>query len=279
MMNNPIGVLIPYKEGMDLVKEFRKAQDMGLESCQLCIWNEKFYAPEYAAACKAALDETGFRITTVWAGWSGPCEWNFTYGPSTVGLVPPAYRAARTNALKMASDFAFAIGVPYIATHVGFLPDCPNHPDFIGTVAALIHVCRYMAPRGQKFLFETGQETPMTVVRAIEAIGTGNCGINFDTANLILYGNGNSLDALDMFGKYVLDTHIKDGFYPDDPNRTGRQVQIGEGRANIRAILARLRELGYTGALTIEREISGEQQKKDIAAARELLLGWMAEIE
>ena len=196
-----------------------------------------------------------------------------------MGLVPPAYRAARTEALKKASDFALVIGVPYIATHVGFLPDCPNHPDFIGTVAALTHVCRYMGKRGQKFLFETGQETPMTVVRAIEAIGTGNCGINFDTANLILYGNGNSLDALDMFGQYVLDTHLKDGFYPTDTNYTGRQMPIGEGRANIRAILKRLRELGYKGALTIEREISGEQQQKDIAAARELMLGWMAEIE
>ena len=279
MMKNPIGVLIAYRDNMDLAAEFRKAQEMGLESCQLCIWNEKYYAKEYALACKAALEETGFRITTVWAGWSGPCEWNFTLGPSTIGLVPPAYRAARTEALKMASDFALVIGVPYIATHVGFLPDCPNHPDFIGTVAALRHVCRYMAPRGQKFLFETGQETPMTIVRAIEAIGTSNCGINFDTANLILYGNGNSLDALDMFGQYVLDTHIKDGFYPTDCNFTGRQVPIGEGRANIPAILKKLRELGYEGALTIEREISGEQQKKDIAAAREFLLSHMAEIE
>lgn len=118
----------------------------------------------------------------------------------------------------------------------------------------------------------------MTIVRAIEAIGIGNCGINFDTANLILYGNGNSLDALDMFGKYVLDTHIKDGNYPTAANLNGVQMPVGEGRANIPAILRRLHELGYKGPLTIEREISGEQQERDIAAARDLLLKWMEEI-
>ena len=275
-MNNPIGVLINYSKGMDLVSKFREAQEMELVSCQLCIWDESLYTDEDAERVKAALAETGFRISTLWAGWDGPCEWNVTYGPATIGLVPEAYRLARTNALIAASRFAEIIGVSNIATHVGFLPSDPKDPKFVGTIGALRHVCRIMGKRGQTFLFETGQETPVTAVRAIEEIGTGNCGINFDTANLILYGNGNSLDALDVFGQYVKDTHIKDGFYPTGV-ATGRQVQIGEGIANIPAIIKKLASLGYEGPLTIEREISGDQQKKDIAAAREMLLAWMAE--
>lgn len=125
------------------------------------------------------------------------------------------------------------------------------------------------------FLFETGQETPITMLRTIQAIATDNIGINFDTANLILYGKGNSLDALDVFGKYVMDTHIKDGFYPTEGMSLGREVFAGEGKANIPVVIKKLNELGYTGNFTIEREIYGEQQQKDIAATKELITQWM----
>lgn len=278
-MNNEIGALINYKAEDDIVETFRKACEMGLKSCQLCIWNEEYYNKEHAERVKAALLETDFKISTVWAGWDGPCEWNATYGPSTIGLVPPAYREARVKALIKASDFAEALGVKYIATHVGFIPINPKDPDFVGTAGALRHVCRYMKAKGQSFLFETGQETPITVVRMIEEIGTGNCGINFDTANLILYGMGNPIDAIDVFGKYIRDTHIKDGFFPSDTYSNGKQVRVGEGRANIPEVIKKLRKLGYEGPFTIEREISGEQQQKDIAEARELLIKWMADAD
>jgi sugar phosphate isomerase/epimerase len=109
------------------------------------------------------------------------------------------------------------------------------------------------------------------MLRTIQAIGTDNLGINFYTANLILYGKANSLDALDVFGKYVMNTHIKDGLYPTDGMALGKQVQVGEGRANVPAIVKKLHELGYNGPMTIEREISGDQQIKDIAATRDYL--------
>ena len=278
-MNNTLGVLIGYSKGKDLVAAFTKAKEMWLSSCQLCIWDESLYSKENAAEVKAALDATGFKISTVWAGWDGPKEWNATYGPSTIGLVPEAYRESRMNALIKASDFAAILGVPYIATHVGFLPMDPYDPKFVGTIGALRYVCQYMKKREQTFLFETGQETPITVVRAIETIGTGNCGINFDTANLLLYGTGNALDAIDLFGKYVRDTHIKDGIPPTDGFGGGHQTPVGEGRANIPEIIKKLRKIGYEGPFTIEREISGPQQEKDIAAARELILRWMDEAE
>ena len=129
-----------------------------------------------------------------------------------------------------------------------------------------------MKERGQTFLFETGQETPVTVLRAIEEIGLDNVGINFDTANLMLYGKGNAADAVLVFGKYIRDTHIKDGFYPTDGTNLGREVAAGEGLANLPLVLRRLKDVGYTGPFTIEREISGEEQIADIQHARQLLL-------
>ena len=208
MMNNSIGVQIVYRTTTDLDKEIKKAKDMELESCQLCIWDESIYTEEYAARINEAVAKNDFKITSIWAGWDGPKEWNFTYGPSTVGLVPAAYRYSRAKALKKASDFAQKINVDRIVTHVGFIPENPDNEDFAGTVGVLRDVCKYLKDRGQYFLFETGQETPITMLRTIQAIGLDNVGINFDTANLLLYGKANSLDALDVFGKYVLETHI-----------------------------------------------------------------------
>ncbi len=274
-MEHKIGVQIVYTKESDLLREFRRAMDMELESCQLCVWDEGIYSAEYVKKINDAVQETGMRISSVWAGWDGPCEWNFTYGPATVGLVPAAYRESRLRALKKAADFALQIGVDRIVTHVGFIPEDPTHPDFVGTVGALRNLCKYLKPRGQYFLFETGQETPVTLLRTIEAIGYDNVGINFDTANLILYGKANTLDAVELLGKYVMETHIKDGFYPTDTMHHGAQAAVGEGQANLPAVVKRLDELGYTGAYTIEREISGEQQIKDILSARDLLRLWM----
>lgn len=274
-MNNNIGVLIRYKKDTDIALEFRKAKDMEITSCQLCIWDETLFTPEAADAVKAALASTDFKVTAVWGGWGGPCEWNFSYGPSTIGLVPAAYRESRLNALKKASDFAEMIGVDRVITHVGFIPENPDHPDFAGTVGALRNLCRYMKAKNQYFLFETGQETPVTMLRTIEAIGYDNVGINFDTANLILYGKANTLDALDVFGQYVMETHIKDGFYPTNGMALGKEAPAGQGKANLPAVVKKLDELGFTGAFTIEREISGDQQIADIKMARDLLREWM----
>ena len=274
-MNNGIGVIIHYIKSMDIELEFKKAIDMEINSCQLCIWDESIYCDESAEAVNQALKNTGFKITAVWGGWAGPCEWNFSYGPSTIGLVPAAYRESRLNALKKASDFAEKIGVDKVITHVGFIPENPDHPDFAGTVGALRNLCRYMKAKNQTFLFETGQETPVTMLRTIQAIGLDNVGINFDTANLILYGKANSVDALDVFGQYVMDTHIKDGFYPTDGMALGKEAAAGKGKANLPEVVKKLGQIGYTGAFTIEREISGDQQIADIKMARDLLREWM----
>ncbi len=276
-MNNPIGIMINYEPDTDLLEEFKKAKAMNLKSCQLSVWKTSMYTDEYAQKVKSALKETDFEISALWSGWSPSCEWNFTGGPATIGLVPVAYRMHRLKELMVASDFAEKIGVNKIITHVGFIPENPDDPNYNGLVVVLRQLCAYLKAKGQYFMFETGQETPVTMLRTIQAIGMDNVGINFDTANLILYGKANSVDALDVFGEYVMDTHIKDGLYPTDGLRLGKETPAGEGKANFPGIIKKLKELNYQGPLTIEREIKGEQQIKDIEMARDMLLKLMAE--
>ncbi len=261
---NKIGVLIVLRQDTDVFAEFKKAKEIGCECCQISVWDMALYTDEKAKEISEAAKEYGIEISTLWAGWSGPKEWNFTGGPMTLGLVPEAYRMKRAEEILHGADFAVKIGTPRIATHVGFLPENINDPQYYGVLAILRYIVRECKNRNLCFLFETGQETPVTLLRVIEELGADNVGINMDTANLILYGKANSADAITVFGKYVMDTHIKDGFYPTCGKSLGEEVKVGEGMANVPEVIKRLGSAGYKGNYIIEREISGEQQTKDI---------------
>ena len=268
---NKIGALITLKRDKDIKEEMKKLSDIGCECCQITIWDMSLYSDEYADEVKAAADEYGIEISTVWAGWSGPAKWNFIDGPSTLGIVPEAYRMKRSEELIVGAKFAARIGCKRVATHAGFLPENMNDQKYRDVVAALRYIAEEFGKLGICFLFETGQETPITLLRVIEDMGLSNVGINMDTANLILYGKGNSADAITVFGKYVMDTHIKDGNYPTPGTLLGKQMKVGEGMANIPEVIRRLEEVGYQGNYIIEREISGDQQTKDIIDTLEFL--------
>lgn len=264
-----LGILIRYEKDLaikhNFKERFQEALDMGIESCQICFPSGEGYTDEVAGLINKARAETGMEISLLWAGWGGvDFGWNFTEGPTALGIVPQKYRASRMQDLKNASVFAEKIGVKDIATHVGFIPENMTDPAYEPLVEALRELCLEYKSRGQNFLFETGQETPVVLLRTIEKLGTGNAFINFDTANLMLYGKGNSVDAVRVFGKYIRNTHIKDGFYPTDGLHLGHEVKVGEGLANFPVLLKMLDECGYEGPLTIEREIEGEEQKRDI---------------
>lgn len=252
-------------------QEIQKVRDFGLPCCQLGCWDPTRYTDEIAERVRQACRKSDVAITTVWAGYSGPAVWNFIDGPCTIGLVPRATRTQRVRELQAASDFARKIGAPSITTHVGFLPEWPGDPEFAPTVEAIRQVALRCKDNGQLFCFETGQETPITLLRTIQAVGTDNLAINLDPANLLLYGKANPVDALDIFGQYVRGVHAKDGEYPTDGNNLGREKPLGQGRVNFPVLIPKLKACGFTGALTIEREISGPQQIADIKMAIRLL--------
>jgi len=240
--------------------KIRTVRELGLNSCQVCTWKIENCTDETGERLTAACKEEKVRISTFWAGYSGPAVWNFIDGPSTIGLVPEQYRAGRVKELKTAASWASKFRIPSITTHVGFLPEDPNDPLYTGTVDALKEIVQHCKDVGIDFLFETGQETPVTLLRTIERIGLDNTGINLDTANVILYGKGNPVDSLDVFGKYVKDLHIKDGFFPTCGDKLGKQVPLGEGKVDFEAVVSGLKKLGYKGPLTIECECGGDEK-------------------
>ncbi len=272
-----VGVFVVLDDHVEAALERLRVH--GFTTCQLCAWDERFMTEDYARRALDAAAASEVEITAFWCGWRGPAVWNFYDGPRTLGLVPAEYRADRVSTLKHGSDFARLLGVENIITHVGFLPEDPNTPLYVEVVEAIREVAEHCRANGQYFLFETGQETPVTLRRTIEDVGTGNLGINLDPANLILYGKGDPVAALGLLGPYVRGVHGKDGCYPTDGRHLGQETPLGEGMVDYPALLRRLRACGYDGAITIEREISGDAQTADILRAKAYLTRLFEEAE
>ncbi len=267
-MKNEIGVMAGLRpEGSSLAP----VAEFGLKVCQLVSWNPDQDTEEAAKRVREESEKLGVRMSALWGGWPGPAKWNLIDGPTTLGIVPAEYREMRVAALKRAGEFASQVGLPAVITHLGFIPENPSDPVFSEMVETVRDIALSYKEKDIEFWFETGQETPVTMLRLIEQVGTGNLGVNLDPANLILYGKGNPIDALDVFGGHVRNVHAKDGMYPTDPMKLGREVKVGEGRVRFPEFVKRLGEVGFTGEFIIEREISGEQQKRDIADTVEYL--------
>ncbi len=273
-----VGIIIRHCGGEALRKSFQDAANQGFRHCQLVSWDPQYWTKENAEEVKACVRDFGVEITAFWCGWEGPKFWNFTEGPETLGIVPVAFRDRRIQNLLDGAAYARDLGIADVVTHMGFIPENMTDPAWPGVVAAVKTVAMALKRSGQNLLFETGQETPVVLLRLFTAVNTGNLFINLDPANLILYGKGNPIDALDVFGGLVRGVHAKDGFYPTDGLELGQEVKVGDGKVNFPAFLKRLKEVGYDGSLTIEREITGEQQIKDILETQQYLQALIAQL-
>ena len=251
--------------GKDPNDAIAKVHDLGLPTCQVFVGEIDSLL---SGRLREALNKYQIEATSLVLGGPGREVWDFYEGPLTIGLVPRETREARIAHIKRASDFAKQCGIPAVQTHCGFIPENPNDPVYRETVTAIRDVAGYCKRNGQNLRYETGQETPITLVRTTQDVGLDNQGVNFDLANLILYGKANPVDAIELLGPYVQGIHAKDGLWPTNPRQLGQEVPIGKGKVDFARIIARLKELNYRGAVTIEREISGPQQVEDVRAAK-----------
>lgn len=258
-----LGVLIKPADGPEAT--ILRVKQLGLDNCffSLDAYIGKF-TPALADELGGLLQKYGITATAAEVVGPGRLVWDFEDGPSTIGLVPRDSRRARIDALKQTSDFARLLGIGQIQTHCGFIPENPRDPLYDEAVLAIQEVAKHCTANGQYFLMETGQETPTTMARAIKDVNQPNLGVGLDTANLILYGKANPVDAVAIIGPHVRSIHAKDGKWPTDPMKLGQEVLIGEGLVDFEKVFTKLHTLGYTGAVTIEREIEGAQQIEDV---------------
>jgi L-ribulose-5-phosphate 3-epimerase len=268
----PIGVFASVDAGLGVKLEV--AHELGVPTIQL-------HAPHAATRTQANADAFlkrlagfGIRLTCVFGGFEGESYADIPTVARTVGLVPPGTRAARTKELKEIADFAKMLQCKVVGLHVGFVPHDPSDPLYKQVLDVTRDVCDHCAKNGQSLHLETGQETADSLLQFIHDVQRPNLFINFDPANMILYGTGEPIAALKKVGRFVKSIHCKDGKWADEPGKEwGQEMPLGQGDVGMENYLRTLKEIGYDGPLTIEREIpqEPERQKSEIGHAIKLL--------
>jgi len=249
----------------------------GVTSGQLAIDGTVKLSPETAAAWKAALAEAGFHLFTVFAAYEGEDYADIPTVVRTVGFIPKATRAAREVRTREVIDFAAALGVKSFGCHVGYIPHDKNDPDYIDVRDMVRRIADYAATHGMTYCLETGQEPAAQLLEFFQDVNRSNVKINFDPANMILYGSGEPIEAFRLLRPHVISVHGKDGNWPDPakPGSLGVERPLGEGSVNIPKFFAALRETGYIGPVCIESGVHGEAQrwealKRDVALLQQI---------
>ena len=252
------------------------AREVGVSTVQLQ-YPAHLDSDEGIQQIKDAVAATGIEITTVFCGFPGESYDDIPTVRDTVGLVPQSTRASRVAAIESISQFAQKLGVDRIAVHIGFMPEDETDPRYIELFDITGKILDDLKARGQVLALETGQETAAHLARFIRDLKRDNLRVNFDPANMILYGNDNPIEALPLLAQWIDGVHCKDGTWPTETDKLGHETPLGEGDVNIPEWIKQLLATGFTGPLTIEREISGEEQKQDIIKAVDLLKGLISQ--
>jgi len=221
-----------------------------------------------------ALRTARFTPVTVVCSYAGEDYADIPTVQRTVGLVPAATRMERVARTKAVADVGKQLGVDSVMCHIGFVPEDANEPLYAEIRDVARDICDHVAKNGQNFTLETGQEPAHVLLQFIEDVARPNLKINFDPANMILYGTGDPIEAVGVLAKHVVSVHCKDGDWPprDEPTALGKERALGEGSVGMEPFIHKLKEIGYRGVLSIEREEPDQVQRDaDIRKAVALL--------
>lgn len=249
-------------------------QSLGVRCGQLGISGGTELADAAAEEWKSALDRERFTLVTVFASYHGESYADIPTVRRTVGFIPRETRQEREQRTCQVSDFAALLGVPSIACHIGLVPEDPSAADYVAVLEMVRRVCDRAARHGQTFALETGQERAQVLLRFLKDVDRPNLKINFDPANMILYGTGDPIEALATLAPHVVSVHCKDGDWPPKnvPGALGKERPLGEGSVGIARFVRTLREVGFLGPLNVEREAENREERlRDIRKAVRLL--------
>ena len=187
----------------------------------------------------------------------------------TGGVVPDAtWEATRTRAIEVAR-VAGKHGIRLVTFHAGFIPHEAG-PERDRLFARLRDIAQAFRAHGARIAFETGQESADTLAHALDALGDESIGVNFDPANMILYGMGDPVAAVRALAPRIAQVHIKDALPAKVAGTWGSEVRAGTGAVDWKAFLAALASVPATVRLAVERE-AGEDRVGDIRAALAML--------
>ncbi|MDB4331707.1 sugar phosphate isomerase/epimerase [bacterium] len=268
----PIGVFASVDAGLGVAWDV--ISELKLPTIQLHAPHSEKRNRQAAESFRTQLDDMQVRCTAVFGGFEGESYADIPTVVKTVGLVPAESRESRLKEMFEIADFSRWLGCDTVALHLGFIPHEASAAGYEEIVQVTQQLCDHCGSHDQYLHLETGQETAGGLLEFIDQVGRDNLKINFDPANMILYGTGEPIDALEQVGAHVRSVHCKDGTWSDQPGETwGAEVPLGQGDVGMERYLRTLQQIGYTGPLTIEREIPQDpaRQRAEIGQAIELL--------
>lgn len=241
---------------------------LGLGLVQIGFWGDEYKDVDRILKLVAKF---GLEVSATSLGFAEEDYTTIQTIAASGGYKPDALWEKRLAKTAAYADFTKALGVKLLACHIGFVPHDSADPQYRVMVDRLKKVCDTLGERGLTLVMETGQEKAQDLLGFIAAVARPNIAINFDPANMILYGVGDPVEAVGLLKDKIIHSHMKDANWSSQPTQTwGEEVVLGTGQADIPRIVSKLRAGGYQGPLVIERE-AGDNRVADIKEAIKLL--------
>lgn len=188
----------------------------------------------------------------------------------TGGIVPDDHWEENQRIACAVAELTERMQLTRVSFHAGFIPHDPTHETYITVRERVAFLADLFGDHGSELLLETGQETAADLLRFLADVNRTNLRVNFDPADMLLYGMGDPIEAMRSLMPLVSQVHIKDALPSEKSGERGTEVAVGEGVVPWAECVRVLREFGYSGDLVIERE-AGDDREFDVRRAAEHL--------
>ncbi len=253
----------------DLAQTLATIRDqLGLKLVHLGLFDEGWRDPDRVIQ---TVQASGLEMSATCVAFAGEDYSSIARIAATGGFKPDDVWPERRAKTIGAAEITARLGLRHLMTHIGFVPHDARDPQYAIMVDRLKDICDALGQFGVSLVMETGQEKVEDLIAFIDRVGRPNIAVNFDPANMILYGVSEPIEAVGGLGQRIVHVHMKDATWSKAPGRDwGEEVVLGTGEADIPRVVSKLRAQGYRGPLVIERE-AGKQRLADIREAIALL--------
>ncbi len=247
-----------------------KVKELGLGHVQLALGELIFLDDKRKHQELGHLKKAGIQFTGAMLAFPGEDYSTIDAIRRTGGLVPDDLWPLRQRIASQVASLAAELGMTHVMTHVGFVPP-PGDPKYRAIVERIRQIASMLASHKLDLLMETGQEPAHELLEFLKELKAPNVHINFDPANMILYGAGDPIEAIRVLGRHIRHIHVKDATASSKPGvEWGEEVPFGTGQVGASRFLSALKQIGYSGPLSIERE-AGNDRIGDVKKAIEAL--------
>ncbi|MBP1962709.1 sugar phosphate isomerase/epimerase family protein [Paenibacillus aceris] len=279
---NPIGIMVDSLR-LGVRDGLKKAKELGADGVQIYAVSGEMDPANLSSGARKDLKDfiasLGLEISALCGDLGGH------------GFQDASVNAAKIEKSKRILDLAVELGTKVVTTHIGVVPEQENDPIYETMHRACEELGVYAKSLDAYFAIETGPETAVHLKGFLDTLSTNGVSVNFDPANMVMVTGDDPVQGIITLKDYIVHTHVKDGIRlrQADPREVYgslgykpmsheqiaeaatsgpyyRELALGEGHVDFTRYFQALRDIGYKGYLTIEREV-GEQPEKDIASA------------